>query len=207
MSEGMPPGTAQHQERPQEEPKLSLRCPHCASSLVASRVEDTQVFSCPERHGLLIPQKTFASIVTKSWRAIPRDYAEQATFPPRQDRGADIACPACGVAMARHPYCGIKGIEIDSCPTCRRLWLDADELEAALAAVAKMNYRSTQREATHRRVRLKPGQGMDGSILTPWLFLSPDLAVLQAVRRMDRDGQCKGPFVGIAALVGLLLGR
>jgi hypothetical protein len=40
-------------------------------------------------------------------------------------------CPKCGQKLATEHY---GSVEIDLCPSCRGLWLDANELEAILAS-------------------------------------------------------------------------
>jgi Zn-finger nucleic acid-binding protein len=46
-----------------------------------------------------------------------------------------LKCPRDGADMARRP---IGGIEIDVCPTCRGLWFDRRELEAAMAGTTEV---------------------------------------------------------------------
>jgi len=58
--------------------------------------------------------------------------------------------------MERYPYCGIRAIEIDRCLRCDRLWLDANELEDAVVAVAKAKYRLRDYDATKEKLRLPP---------------------------------------------------
>jgi len=38
-------------------------------------------------------------------------------------------CPSCGAALARTDR---RGVEIDTCPDCRGVWLDRGELEKIL---------------------------------------------------------------------------
>jgi acetyl-CoA carboxylase beta subunit len=42
-----------------------------------------------------------------------------------------MRCPKCGQALATESY---GPVEIDLCPSCRGLWLDANELEAIVAS-------------------------------------------------------------------------
>lgn len=40
-------------------------------------------------------------------------------------------CPKCGQRLSTEQYCSV---EIDVCPSCRGLWLDANELDTILAS-------------------------------------------------------------------------
>jgi predicted Zn-ribbon and HTH transcriptional regulator len=42
-----------------------------------------------------------------------------------------MRCPKCGYELATDKY---GSVEIDVCPSCRGLWLDANELETILAS-------------------------------------------------------------------------
>lgn len=108
-------------------------------SLVVTSVEGAAVLSCPGKHGLLIDQRTFSSILERSWTAVPRDRAESATITRTQDP-QDHVCPTCARPMERVPYCGMHNVPIDRCDGCARIWLDAGTLEVVLLAVARMNY-------------------------------------------------------------------
>jgi hypothetical protein len=44
-------------------------------------------------------------------------------------------CPKCGQTLMVENYAG--AVEIDVCPGCRGLWLDANELESILASVKR----------------------------------------------------------------------
>lgn len=43
-------------------------------------------------------------------------------------------CPKCGQTLATEKY---GTVDIDVCPTCKGLWLDASELEQILASIEK----------------------------------------------------------------------
>ncbi len=45
-----------------------------------------------------------------------------------------MRCPKCGQTLATEKY---GTVDIDVCPTCKGLWLDATELEQILARVEK----------------------------------------------------------------------
>jgi len=115
------------------------KCPTCQLPLVTTSVEEASVLSCPDKHGLLIDQRSFSSILERSWTAVPRDRAESAII-TRTQEPEDHACPTCARPMERVPYCGMSNVPIDRCDVCGRIWLDAGTLEVVLLAVARMNY-------------------------------------------------------------------
>lgn len=115
-------------------------CPTCRSALAAEVVEGASVLCCPRKHGLLIDQAAFSSVLERSWAAVPRDYAESATLRRTETAPEHRPCPTCAGPMQRVAYCGIEAIPIDRCDGCDRIWLDAGTLQAVLLTVAKMNY-------------------------------------------------------------------
>lgn len=58
---------------------------------------------------------------------------QQATAAAEKDRLKELhwmRCPKCGQKLATENY---RAVEIDLCPSCRGLWLDANELETIMA--------------------------------------------------------------------------
>ena len=58
---------------------------------------------------------------------------QQATVEAEKRRQRELHymhCPKCGQKLSTQPY---GPVEIDVCPSCRGLWLDANELETILA--------------------------------------------------------------------------
>ncbi|MBN2723070.1 MAG: zf-TFIIB domain-containing protein [Deltaproteobacteria bacterium] len=47
----------------------------------------------------------------------------------RQSEEALYVCPGCGDNMIKKEYASHSGIQIDICPECRGIWLDAGELQ------------------------------------------------------------------------------
>ena len=44
--------------------------------------------------------------------------------------------------MDKYGYMGIAAIQINRCDSCAEIWLDADELQNMVLALAQSNYRS-----------------------------------------------------------------
>ena len=58
---------------------------------------------------------------------------QQATVEAEKRRQRELHymhCPKCGQKLSTQPY---GPVEMDVCPSCRGLWLDANELETILA--------------------------------------------------------------------------
>ena len=46
--------------------------------------------------------------------------------------------------MEKYGYMGLAAVQIDRCDPCSLVWLDANELQNMVLALAKANYRSEQ---------------------------------------------------------------
>ena len=53
-----------------------------------------------------------------------------------------MRCPDCAQPMEKYGYMGLAAIQIDRCDPCSVVWLDTDELQNMVLALAKSNYRS-----------------------------------------------------------------
>lgn len=63
--------------------------------------------------------------------------AQQATNETEKRRLKELHwmhCPKCGQPLATEQY---GAVEIDLCPSCRGVWLDANELETIVASESK----------------------------------------------------------------------
>jgi Zn-finger nucleic acid-binding protein len=83
-------------------------------------------------------------VLEKSWHAVSCETAETAAF--RANEGwqdePKFLCPDCRQTMEKYGYMGIAAIQIDRCDPCALVWLDADELQNMVLALAKSSYRS-----------------------------------------------------------------
>jgi len=103
-------------------------CPVCAKPLVAGRLDRQPVRTCPGCRGILMTNDVFSDVV-RARRARGRD----AVTPPAPIREEELhralRCPACCKRMETHPYYGPGAVVIDTCSTCRLIWLDCGELK------------------------------------------------------------------------------
>lgn len=131
-------------------------CPRCRRQLVENQVEEFTVQVCAPCKGLFLPHADLVKILDRSWRAVPPQDAENAEFvaPADWQNEPVLPCPRCGAAMDKYGYMGLAAILLDRCDRCESLWLDAEELQRMLVALARTNYRSEralrrERETTH----------------------------------------------------------
>lgn len=83
-------------------------------------------------------------MLEKSWHAVSCETAEMTEFRPTEgwQNEPKYLCPDCRQTMDKYGYMGIAAIQIDCCDPCALVWLDADELQNMVLALAKGNYRS-----------------------------------------------------------------
>lgn len=103
-------------------------------------------------------------VLWRSWRAMPPDMAENTPFRVADKAGSEpvYRCPDCLQTMEKYGYMGMRAVQIDRCEKCGVVWLDADELQNMVLALAKYNYRGERavQEAQRRRVSIVPvGEG------------------------------------------------
>ena len=109
-----------------------------------------EVLHCQFCTGALICHAGLSAMLEASWNSIRPEVAEAKTFfaPSPAKPDPTLQCPLCRRTMEKYGYLGLAAIMIDRCDACNRVWLDADELQNMLLALAKMNYRSAARAAS-----------------------------------------------------------
>jgi Zn-finger nucleic acid-binding protein len=112
-----------------------------------AQVDVFEVLLCHPCSGALMYHPDLTAILETSWRGIQPEVAEAKTFlaSPQALPDPSLQCPFCRRAMEKYGYLGLSAVTIDRCDACNRIWLDADELQNMLLALAKTNYRSAAR--------------------------------------------------------------
>jgi Zn-finger nucleic acid-binding protein len=106
-----------------------LDCPACGDQLVMAVVDDLACRACPTCFGVTLPQEDFGELVAR--RRANHQGADHLAGTMNLDALAHQRdCPICREAMEVHPYYGPGNTIIDSCSSCRLVWLDAGELLA-----------------------------------------------------------------------------
>lgn len=170
-------------------------CPRCRQALVENQVDEFTVRLCVPCKGLFLPHVDLVKILDRSWRAVTQEAAEKLEFvAPESWRNETVLhCPHCTAAMEKYGYMGLAAIQLDRCDRCESVWLDADELQNMVLALARSNYRSQkamQREWEDSRD--VAGAGMMGMAVSRESGLSMSremdrgLAVAQLLLRLLR---------------------
>jgi Zn-finger nucleic acid-binding protein len=123
---------------------VSANCPRCAKPLEDQQLDDLSFRCCRGCKGMLILHAALIDILDRSWHAVSRETAETTSFrtPEGWQNTPAMCCPDCQQGMEKYGYMGIGAIQINRCDACTLLWLDADELQNMVLALAKTNYRT-----------------------------------------------------------------
>jgi hypothetical protein len=114
-----------------------MKCPADDESLTTTTYEtEIRVDECPSCRGIWLDQGELERIQ----KTRERDYSEELRKIPdsvagayemaRQKTQGERTCPACGREMEKREYAYSSRILIDSCPSCRGVWLDRGEVQA-----------------------------------------------------------------------------
>ncbi|MBL0058845.1 MAG: zf-TFIIB domain-containing protein [Elusimicrobia bacterium] len=107
-------------------------CPNCGDKLIEKKIKDVAVDVCQKGCGGLWLDNFELSKLDEASESAG---AELTKSLPAKGKGshpdAKRPCPRCaGIFMRRHFYSIKRRVEIDECPQCAGLWLDAGELAA-----------------------------------------------------------------------------
>lgn len=150
-------------------------CPRCQAPLATGQLDAIEVRLCQGCRGFLLPHPDLTQIIEGSWRAVSRATAEQMTFrsPAGWQTERRFPCPDCRQPMDKYGYLGLAAIQIDRCDKCALVWLDADELQNMVLALAQTNYRTERsREAVRDTLDLGAAglRGVESGPPSSWLF-------------------------------------
>ncbi len=135
---------------------MSANCPHCAKLLEEQQLDVLSFRCCRECKGMLLLHRDLIEVLEKSWHAVSREAAETTAFWATDgwQNEPKFPCPDCHQTMEKYGYMGIAAIQIDRCDSCALVWLDADELQNMVLALAKSNYRSESERQRSERERV-----------------------------------------------------
>lgn len=180
-------------------------CPRCGKTLESAQVDAYSVRLCQSCQGVLAAHRDVIEIIERSWCVVPETTAEEAQFIKPSKPTGDVAmrCPDCHQPMEKYGYMGLAAVTIDRCDKCALLWLDADELQNMVLALAQTNYRSEKRV----RAELTDFQPLSAGVAAA---VPGNLGVLAqtALRRYQQDlAEQVSPSAVAQVLLGLLLRR
>lgn len=99
-------------------------CPRCTVSLEWKPGNGTGLNCCPDCKGLWLDHAALREARQNSQDDLADDFSK---LPGA--RTSDIKCPGDGTSMLTILY---RGVEVDTCPECKSLWLDKGEWEKLL---------------------------------------------------------------------------
>jgi Zn-finger nucleic acid-binding protein len=158
---------------------MSANCPRCGKPLEEQQLDDVAFRCCRDCKGMLILHADLIGVLETSWHAVPQDKAETTSFyaPEGWQNQPPLQCPDCHQTMEKYGYMGLTAIQVNRCDPCAELWLDADELQNMVLALAKSNYRSESAWETSKREEMDIGEAglqaarMSGTAAQrAWLF-------------------------------------
>jgi Zn-finger nucleic acid-binding protein len=109
-----------------------LSCPRDASRLARLRIGGIDADVCEHCGGLWLDHLELARFEDPADAMGDALVAHLSQFPaPLLDHSRRLRCPRHpGTVMLRGPFSATNRVQVDECPDCGGLWLDADELAA-----------------------------------------------------------------------------
>lgn len=103
-------------------------CPHCPTEqLLAGWAGPTPIDHCGRCGGFVIPQDRFYPTLVELRSQSLKPAGSPQPLDPRELRRS-TRCPYCRQTMDTHAYAGGGAVVIDTCTSCRVIWLDRHEL-------------------------------------------------------------------------------
>jgi Zn-finger nucleic acid-binding protein len=106
------------------------RCPRSSLLLVRLRIGGIDTDVCEDCGGLWLDRSELARFASPDSVFGDALVAHLSQFPPTLlDHSIRLTCPRHpDVVMLRRRFSPVAAVEIDECPACGGIWLDADEL-------------------------------------------------------------------------------
>jgi Zn-finger nucleic acid-binding protein len=125
-----------------------MQCPACGNALTERTVADVAVDVCDGGCGGVWFDNFELKKLDDREEADGEALLDVAVDPSvTVDHDAVWGCPRCGhPAMTRHFYSPKRAVEVDECPKCAGVWLDAGELRTIRSQYAS----EAERKADHR---------------------------------------------------------
>jgi Zn-finger nucleic acid-binding protein len=158
---------------------------------------------CAACNGMLLKHTDLVNVIEQSWRFVPEKTARFTDFHTKDtlQKEPQFLCPDCHKPMEKYGYMGYAAIPIDRCDGCALLWLDSDELQNIVLALAKSKYRVERTRKAEREAfdTSTVGVALAASGRQIWLF--EEEAVIQNAKAMAAD---RGTALALKLLLQLL---
>ena len=137
-----------------------MQCPACGNTLTERTVADVAVDVCDGGCGGIWFDNFELKKLDDRDEAAGEALLDVACAPSvTVDHDAVWGCPRCGhPAMTRHFYSPKRAVEVDQCPKCAGVWLDAGELRTIRAQYASGDARQAAHRETARAIYRKQVQ-------------------------------------------------
>jgi len=109
---------------------ITIRCPRCTTRLQTLRIAGVDTDVCETCGGLWLDRLELTRFDDSAKIMGDALVAHLSQFPgPLIDPAMRLQCPRHpGVVMLRRNYSPAVAVQVDVCPECAGIWLDADEL-------------------------------------------------------------------------------
>ncbi|MFC1611827.1 hypothetical protein ACFL6C_12765 [Myxococcota bacterium] len=125
-----------------------LRCPRCSTPLQPVD-QAKRLFLCGACHGTALQQQSLVGVLEGMATVLMSHSDPNAPVEPVKDKGAGIACPACGHTMDNEGYMGTRLVFFDRC-SCGLMWFDENELQAMATLLARTDARIEEYRRANR---------------------------------------------------------
>lgn len=107
-----------------------MKCPRCAAALARVRIGGVDTDVCEQCGGLWLDRNELARFDRPEAAFGDALVAHLQQFPAALlDHSVRLRCPHhLDAVLSRRPYSSRVRVEMDQCPQCGGIWLDADEL-------------------------------------------------------------------------------
>ncbi len=138
-----------------------MLCPKCQSQLQSVTNQGETLSSCPSCAGFWIGRQTLIELMRRAAEALGEEI-KAVGFTETPSVTTALPCPDCGTALSTLHY---RAIQVERCPTCKGVFLDAGELKALADRVvsSQQQWRIEEEEWARLSDRLRGQRGLVNS--------------------------------------------
>jgi Zn-finger nucleic acid-binding protein len=110
-----------------------ISCPRCRGTLQEEDSQGVRIDVCQSCKGIWLDGSELQTLLRGIRGDVSQGPPPEITVP---ETSGNMHCPRCTVKLVAFEYAGDSSIELDRCPECAGLWLDAGERETIERKVA-----------------------------------------------------------------------